>query len=185
MRQAKREQQISNMMKSSPNLSLEFTPTRDDKEKVEIMHQVVETLFMRPRQDYLQKARNRDFVMRRAILANLMVVYTSLSDTEMGKALNMDRTNILHHVRSHDGLMKTDPLYREWYTAAESLYARTNLFAFDDVPELSDLVTKMRDINVLVENMNNLLGTYLIEARNGSQSSEGQVPEGSLVELES
>lgn len=165
-------QEITNMIRSSATLSLPLPPTTIDSEKVEMMHQIVELVLLIPRQSYLQKVRNREFVMRRAILANLMAIYTAYSDAEMGKELKMDRTSVLHHLRSHDALMQTDVTYRQWYVTVESLYARTNAEEFDEIPELSDMIKMARELNTTIEKINNQLGIYLVAKYNADKSEK-------------
>ena len=131
----------------------------------EMMLKIVEHLFIIPREEFLTESRVRDTVVRRCLVANLILTYTDLRDVAIGKIINRDRTSAIHMFRLHDDLMIVDKTYKEYFERASSLYARANYLPSMDSATLDSVIEKIIKLNEEVELLNGMLGNLLVNVK--------------------
>jgi hypothetical protein len=161
----RRKDQILAMIESSRDLSINFTKSRDAMDIAEMMLKIVEHLFIIPREEFLTESRVRDNVVRRCLVANLILTYTDLRDVAIGKIITRDRTSALHMFRLHDDLMIVDKTYKDWFERASSLYARANYLPSMDAVTLDGVIEKIIKLNEEVELLNGMLGNLLVNVK--------------------
>lgn len=161
----RRKDQILAMIESSRDSSISFTKSRDPLEIAEMMLKIVEHLFIIPRTEFLTDSRIRDHVVRRCLVANLILTYTDLRDVAIGKIINRDRTSAIHMFRLHDDLIIVDKTYKDYFERASSLYARANYFPNIDNVTLDSIIERIIKLNEEVELLNGMLGNLLVNVK--------------------
>jgi hypothetical protein len=161
----RRKDQILAMIESSRDLSINFTKSRDPLEIAEMMLKIVEHLFAIPRSEFLTQSRLRDHVVRRCLVANLILTYTDLRDVAVGKIINRDRTSAIHMFRLHDDLIIVDKTYKDYFERASSLYARANYLPSVDRVTIDSIVERIIKLNEEVETLNGMLGNLLVNVK--------------------
>ena len=162
---ARRKSQILAMIEASRDSSISFTKSRDPLDIAEMMIKIVEHLFAIPKEDFLTQSRYREHVTRRCLVANLLVTFTDLGDTAIGKVINRDRTTALHMFRLHDDLMIVDKTYKDWFERASSLYARANFIPHIDDVTMDSIIDRIISLNEEVELLNGMLGNLLVNVK--------------------
>ena len=153
------------MIESSRDLSINFTKSRDPLEIAEMMLKIVEHLFAIPRSEFLTQSRLRDHVVRRCLVANLVLTYTDLRDVAIGKLINRDRTSAIHMFRLHDDLIIVDKTYKDYFERASSLYARANYLPRIDDVTMDSIIERIIKLNEEVETLNGMLGNLLVNVK--------------------
>lgn len=161
----RRHSQILAMIESSRDLSISFTKSHDPQDIAEMMLKIVEHLFAIPRAEFLTESRLRDHVVRRCLVANLILTYTNLRDTAIGKLINRDRSSAIYMFRLHDDLMIVDKIYKDYFERASSLYARANYLPSVDRVTIDGIVEKIIKLNEEVELLNGMLGNLLVNVK--------------------
>ena len=161
----RKKSQILAMIEYSRDSSISFTKSRDPLEIAEMMLKIVEHLFAIPRAEFLTNSRVRDHVVRRCLVANLVLTYTDLRDVAIGKIITRDRTSALHMFRLHDDLMIVDKTYKDWFERASSLYARANYFPHIDNVTIDSIIERIIKLNEEVELLNGMLGNLLVNVK--------------------
>jgi hypothetical protein len=161
----RRKSQILAMIEASRDSSISFTKSRDPQDIAEMMLKIVEHLFAIPRAEFLTNSRVRDHVVRRCLVANLILTYTDLRDVAIGKIITRDRTSALHMFRLHDDLMIVDKTYKDWFERASSLYARANFIPHIDDVTIDSIIERIIKLNEEVETLNGMLGNLLVNVK--------------------
>ena len=161
----RKKSQILAMIESSRDLSINFTKSRDPLEIAEMMLKIVEHLFAIPRSEFLTQSRLRDHVVRRCLVANLVLTYTDLRDVAIGKLINRDRTSAIHMFRLHDDLIIVDKTYKDYFERASSLYARANYLPRIDDVTMDSIIERIIKLNEEVETLNGMLGNLLVNVK--------------------
>lgn len=161
----RKKSQILAMIESSRDSSISFTKSRDPLEIAEMMLKIVEHLFAIPRSEFLTQSRLRDHVVRRCLVANLVLTYTDLRDVAIGKLINRDRTSAIHMFRLHDDLIIVDKTYKDYFERASSLYARANYFPNIDDVTIDSIIERIIKLNEEVETLNGMLGNLLVNVK--------------------
>ena len=161
----RKKSQILAMIESSRDSSISFTKSRDPLEIAEMMLKIVEHLFAIPRSEFLTQSRLRDHVVRRCLVANLVLTYTDLRDVAIGKLINRDRTSAIHMFRLHDDLIIVDKTYKDYFERASSLYARANYLPRIDDVTIDSIIERIIKLNEEVETLNGMLGNLLVNVK--------------------
>ena len=161
----RKKSQILAMIESSRDSSISFTKSRDPLEIAEMMLKIVEHLFAIPRSEFLTQSRMRDHVVRRCLVANLILTYTDLRDVAVGKIINRDRTSAIHMFRLHDDLIIVDKTYKDYFERASSLYARANYLPRIDDVTMDSIIERIIKLNEEVETLNGMLGNLLVNVK--------------------
>lgn len=161
----RKKSQILAMIESSRDSSISFTKSRDPLEIAEMMLKIVEHLFAIPRSEFLTQSRLRDHVVRRCLVANLVLTYTDLRDVAIGKLINRDRTSAIHMFRLHDDLIIVDKTYKDYFERASSLYARANYLPRIDDVTMDSIIERIIKLNEEVETLNGMLGNLLVNVK--------------------
>ena len=161
----RKKSQILAMIESSRDSSISFTKSRDPQEIAEMMLKIVEHLFAIPRAEFLTESRMRDHVVRRCLVANLVLTYTDLRDVAIGKLINRDRTSAIHMFRLHDDLIIVDKTYKDYFERASSLYARANYLPRIDDVTMDSIIERIIKLNEEVETLNGMLGNLLVNVK--------------------
>ena len=161
----RKKSQILAMIESSRDSSISFTKSRDPLEIAEMMLKIVEHLFAIPRSEFLTQSRLRDHVVRRCLVANLVLTYTDLRDVAIGKLINRDRTSAIHMFRLHDDLIIVDKTYKDYFERASSLYARANYLPHIDNVTIDSIIERIIKLNEEVETLNGMLGNLLVNVK--------------------
>ena len=161
----RRKDQILAMIEASRDSSISFTKSRDPQEIAEMMLKIVEHLFAIPRAEFLTESRIRDHVVRRCLVANLILTYTDLRDVAIGKIINRDRTSAIHMFRLHDDLIIVEKTYKDWFERASSLYARANFIPHIEDVTMDSIIERIIKLNEEVETLNGMLGNLLVNVK--------------------
>jgi hypothetical protein len=161
----RRKDQILAMIEASRDSSISFTKSRDPQEIAEMMLKIVEHLFAIPRAEFLTESRMRDHVVRRCLVANLILTYTDLRDVAIGKIINRDRTSAIHMFRLHDDLIIVEKTYKDWFERASSLYARANFIPHIEDVTMDSIIERIIKLNEEVETLNGMLGNLLVNVK--------------------
>ena len=161
----RRKKQILAMIEASRDSSINFTKSRDPLDIAEMMLKIVEHLFAIPRAEFLTNSRVRDHVVRRCLVANLILTYTDLRDVAIGKLINRDRTSAIHMFRLHDDLIIVDKTYKDYFERASSLYARANYLPRIDDVTMDSIIERIIKLNEEVETLNGMLGNLLVNVK--------------------
>lgn len=170
----KKKMELIRLIESSRDSSLNLQKSRNPLDIAEMIIKIVEHLFHIPRAEFTSQSRDRDYVIRRCLVVNLISIHTNFRESAIGEYVNRDRVTVYHMFKLHEDLMYSDPTYRDYFQRASSLYARANFFPSVQCTTIDEITEKIIKLNEEMENLNEMLGVILTNTKSSDDTESSQ-----------
>lgn len=114
------------------------------------------------KEEFLSKNTKRKYVMARCIYVNLVYIYTGISQSEISKLIDKDRTTVLYMYKLHDNLISVDKAYLKLFQECSQKYISAVCTEKHLLSDPAVIMNRILRVEEEVKDLKNLLESTLL-----------------------